>query len=116
MFVPNFNNSFFRVYAIHTDRLGIDPLRDKLVDQICEINEWSPYDVRPDERGAPDLISLRVYGADHFWWHIMTYNGICSYKDIVEGTTLRMPSLTRLITLTTDNSLKLDGAVGIVKI
>ena len=98
-----FNNRYFRVYSIHADAAGIDPLRDKLVPEIQKIKRFTKHEISQDERCAPDLISCNVYdGADHFWWHIMVYNGIALYTDLVEGTTLRIPDLSALINVTTD--------------
>jgi hypothetical protein len=102
MYAVDFNNRFFRVYAVTIDKYGIDPLLDKIVPKLLQITTYSNHPVVQDERGAPDLISLREYGVEDYWWHIMTYNGICRFRDITEGMTLRMPTLGSIIAVTND--------------
>lgn len=99
MYVPDFNNTFNRVFSVHTDSLGIDPLRDKMIPLLQQIKKFSYHDVVQAERAAPDLISFEEYGSEVFWWHIMAYNGICMYRDIVEGLTLKIPDYGSLIAL-----------------
>lgn len=94
------NNKFFRVHAITTDRYGIDPLKDTIVPKIVAIVNYTIHEVSQDERGAPDLIAKRKYGDEAFWWHIMAYNGICRYNDIIEGLTLRIPNFADIIDIT----------------
>lgn len=94
------NNKYLRAYAVETDQWGIDPFSDKIVQEVQKISTYTTYNVRQDERAAPDLISLRVYGDDCFWWHILAYNGICRVLDIIEGTTLRIPDLGSIVALT----------------
>lgn len=98
----SYNNKFFRVYAVTVDKQGIDPLMDRLVPKLVQITEYTNHDVRMDERGAPDLISLREYNSEDYWWHIMAYNGICRFRDIVEGITLKIPELGAIIAITND--------------
>ena len=102
MYNLNLNNKFHRVFAITVDKHGIDPLLDKVVPRLRSITSYTNYEVKQDERGAPDLISFRAYGTEDFWWHIMAYNGICRFRDIVQGTTLKIPTLGALITITHD--------------
>lgn len=109
MFIPDFNNRYLRAFSIHTDAAGIDPLRDSVVDALSEIQSYSTHVVTSAERGSPDVISLNVYGDDSFWWHIMAYNGICRYNDIVEDLVLRIPDIASIISITTDSVLGLGG-------
>lgn len=102
MSYASFNNRFFRANAVVIDALGIDPLLDRLVDRIAAISTYTNHEVSQDERGAPDLISFVEYDTEDFWWHIMVYNGICRYRDIKEGTTLRIPDYGALISATND--------------
>lgn len=95
-----FNNKFFRVYAITTDRHGIDPFMDKVIPKIMSISRYAIHDVTADERGAPDLISYKEYGSEDYWWHILAYNAISSYRDVVEGISLRIPDLGSIIAIT----------------
>ena len=97
-----FNNKFFRIYAVTIDKYGIDPLLDKMVPKLMQVTAFTNHSVTMDERGAPDLISLREYGNEDYWWHIMTFNGVCRFRDIVEGITLRIPDLGAIIALTND--------------
>lgn len=99
---PNFNVRYLRAYAIRADSLGIDPLLDYLVPKILEIRSFTTHKVTQDERAAPDLISLREYNRDSFWWHIIAYNQLISFREIVEGLVLKIPNKTELMVLTTD--------------
>lgn len=107
---PDFNNKFFRVYAIETDKYGIDPLLDRVVPRLMKINSYSNHEVTQDERGAPDLISLREYSSEDYWWHILAYNGICSYKDIVQGLTIKIPNLGDIIAITNEVITQSSGS------
>ncbi len=102
MYELNLSNRFYRVLAITTDQYGIDPLLDKITPKILKIPTYYNHDVSQDERGSPDLISFREYGVEDYWWHLMTYNGICRVKDIVEGVTLRIPDYGSLVSITND--------------
>lgn len=96
----DWNNKYFRQWAVVTDKYGIDPLLDKIVTSLLEVTTYTNHEVTQDERGAPDLISLREYGTEDFWWHLMAYNGICRFRDIVQGTTLKIPDLGAITTIT----------------
>ena len=100
MYSVDWNNKFFRAYAVTTDAYGIDPLLDKLVPSILKITTYTNHEVTQEERGAPDLISLREYSSEDFWWHIMTYNGICRFRDIVQGLTLKIPDIGSITAIT----------------
>jgi hypothetical protein len=102
MYELDIENRFHRAYAIVTDAHGIDPLLDKVTPRIAAIDLYKNHEVVQDERGSPDLISLREYGTEDFWWHIMTYNGICRFRDIVEGLTLKIPELGSIVSVTND--------------
>ena len=112
MYELNTENRFHRVFAVVSDQYGIDPLLDKVTPKLLGITAYTNHEVRQDERGAPDLISLNEYGTEDFWWHIMTYNGICRFRDIVEGQTLKIPSLGAIVSLTNDASVE-TSATGI---
>lgn len=102
MYELSLDNKFYRAYAIVVDKYGIDPLQDKIVPSIMKINVYKNHEVTQDERGSPDLISMREYGTEDFWWHILTFNGICRFRDVVEGMTLRIPAMGALVSLTND--------------
>ena len=100
MYNPNYNNRFYRIYAIEVDKYGIDPLLDHLIPKLTALTSYTNHNVLMDERGAPDLISLREYGTEDYWWHIMAYNGITRFRTIVEGVTLKIPVLGDIIAIT----------------
>ena len=108
MYEFNASNRFHRVYAITTDKYGIDPLCDKVTPKLLLIQNYTNHEVTQDERGAPDLISLREYDTEDFWWHIMTYNGICRFRDIIEGKTLKIPTLGAIVSITNDASVEVS--------
>lgn len=99
------DSKYARFYAVVADQHGIDPLKDKVIPGLLKIESYRPHVVTQDERGAPDLISLRKYNTEKLWWVILAYNGIASYKDIIEGTQLRIPSLSSVVAAITENSV-----------
>ncbi len=104
--MADLTSRYQRFFAITSDKYGVDPLRDKLIPELMKIKEFSVHSTTQDERGAPDLISLRKYNNDEFWWCIMAYNGICSYRDIVEGRSLRIPSFAGIVSVVTQHALR----------
>lgn len=102
MYEVDLDSKFYRVFAIVVDKYGIDPLLDRITPKLQEITAFTTHEVRQDERGSPDLISFRKYGTEDYWWHIMSYNGICSFRDIVQGLTLKIPQLGEIISITND--------------
>lgn len=114
MYNINFNNKFFRTYAITTDAYGIDPLLDRIVPKLLQVTLYTNHEVLQDERGAADLISLREYNSEDFWWHILAYNGICRFRDIVEGMTLKIPDFGAIVAIT--NNVVVNEQTSNVKI
>ena len=104
--INDLSSKYQRVFSVVSDAYGIDPLLDTLVPLILNITVYTQHIVTQDERGAPDLISLREYGTDELWWMMLTYNGICSYTEVVEGVVLKIPDFPSLIALTTLNSIR----------
>ena len=102
MYELDLNRKFYRVFAVVAYKHGIDPLQDKVVPALLAIDSYDTHEVTQDERGSPDLISLRHYDSEDFSWHILAYNGICSYRDVVEGTTLKIPNLGDIVAITND--------------
>jgi hypothetical protein len=100
------NSRYQRLFSVVSDIHGVDPLLDRLVPLITQIKTWTPHEVTQDERGAPDLISLREYRSDEFWWILMAYNGISSYRDLVEGKMIKIPNMSAVITIVTDNAIR----------
>lgn len=99
-------SKYQRLFSIVTDQYGVDPLLDKLAPEIMKISVYSLHDVLQEERGSPDLISVKEYDTDELWWVIMTYNGIHSYKLIVEGLTLKIPRYSEVIAAVTYKSIR----------
>ena len=98
----DYNNRFFRVHSIVVDAYGIDPLKDKMAERLGSITKWTPHVVTQAERGALDLISEIEYGTEDYWWHIQAYNGVCSWREVIEGLTLKIPDYGAIIALTTE--------------
>ncbi len=114
--MADISSRYQRVFSVTADQHGIDPLLDKLLPEIMKIKNFSIHEVTQDERGAPDWISEQEYGTDEFWWHILAYNGICSYKDIVEGRSLRIPNFAELVSIVTHNTLRPNTTSRVVTI
>lgn len=52
------------------------------------------YIVTNDDLGRPDLLSLRIYGDQNYWWILLEVNGVCDpYNELKEGDVLIVPSL-----------------------
>lgn len=103
--MADITSKYQRFFAVTSDQYGVDPLRDKIVPQLMKITNFTTHDVLQDERAAPDLISLREYGSDEFWWIILNYNGLCSYRNVIEGISLRIPAITDVIATVTNNAV-----------
>jgi phage tail protein X len=103
---PTSDSKYQRAYAIVADTYGVDPILDKIVPFIQQIRAHSLHDVTVDERGAPDLISLRVYGSVDYWWIILAYNGIGSYRSIVEGVSLKIPDMASVVAVVNQNAIR----------
>jgi hypothetical protein len=114
--MADLTSRYQRFFSITSDAFGVDPLKDKLVPEIMKIGSYTIHEVTQDERGAPDLISEREYGSDEFWWCLLTYNGICSWRSLVEGTTLRVPNLSALVAVVTQNALRPNSVRRVVTI
>lgn len=114
--MADLTSRYQRFFAITSDKYGVDPLRDKLIPEIMKIKGYTNHQITQDERCAPDLISLRVYNTDEFWWCWMAYNGICHYRDIVEGKNIRMPSLTEIISVVTQHALRPNNTKRVITI
>ncbi len=99
------DSKYDRFYSIVSDQYGVDPLKDKVMPSLLKISTFQPHIVTQDERGSPDLIALRQYGSEKLWWIVLAYNGIASYKDIVEGTQLKIPTISAVVEVITQNSV-----------
>lgn len=104
MYPVNYDNKFFRAFAVFTDSYGIDPLKDKIVPKLMAIPSYTVHRVTQNERGAPDLISFNAYNTEDYWWHIMQYNGVFRVSQIVEGIQLKLPDLGAIIAITNNIS------------
>ncbi len=103
-----------RLYSVTTDEHGIDPLRDKTIADIVNIPTYTLYVVTQAERGRPDLVSFHNYKSVHLWWIVLVYNGLQSYRDIVEGITLKIPTsgqIVKYLTLSAQTSKTLKTFV-----
>ena len=99
----DYNNRYYRVHAISVDAYGVDPLKDKMISAIAKIQNFKLHVIGQDEEQAPDLISYVEYGTEDYWWHIMAYNGLFRYRDFTAGLSIKIPSLSEIVQVTTDN-------------
>lgn len=50
------------------------------------------YTIQRNDIGRPDLISLKNYSVQDYWWLIGEVNGICDFmEDIKEGDVIQIP-------------------------
>lgn len=110
------NSKYQRIHSVLSDKFGIDPLRDRLIPLINKIQSYETHQVQQDERAAPDLISERRYGSDEFWWIILAYNGISSYRTLVEGITLKIPNISTVVSIVTENSIRPSSVKRVITI
>ena len=110
------DSKYDRFFSVVADKHGIDALRDKALSKLTEIQAFTPHIVTQEERGAPDLIAFRKYGTEKLWWIIMAYNGIASYRDIIEGVQLRIPALNSVVALITENSVSTNRVQRVITI
>ena len=104
--MANITSKYQRFFAIVSDRHGVDPLLDRIIPELNRIKNYTLHEILQDERGAPDLISLREYNTDEFWWMLLAYNGISSYRALVEGNVLKVPDMSSLISIVTENAIR----------
>lgn len=105
-----------RTYAVTTDKLGVDPLLDKVIPSILNITTFSYYTVRQHERGNPALIAYRVYQNVNLWWILIAYNKLPSFKSVIEGVTLQVPSITEVTRILSDNATNANSDIRVVTI
>lgn len=105
MSAEQLDSNYDRWFSVTPDQYGIDPLKDRVIPLLSQVTTYTPHIVSQSERGSPDLIALRRYGTEKLWWIILAYNGIASYKDIIEGITLKIPSLNSVVAVMTEKSL-----------
>ena len=98
-------SKFQRGFSVHVDEFGIDPLKDAAVNPIHQISTFTFHTVSQEERGAADLISLNAYQTDQLWWVILEYNNM-SHRDLVEGTFIKIPDYSSLLSVITHNSIR----------
>ena len=113
--MADITSKFQRVYSITADTYGVDPLKDRYIPLIMTIQTFTQHDVSQDERGSPDLISLREYKTDELWWVILAYNRIGKHSDIVEGVTLLIPNLPSVISILSRRD-SVSGVAGVIAI
>lgn len=104
--MADLTSKYLRIFSVEVDRQGIDPLKDKLIPLITQIQKYTTHSITQDERASPDLISLREYGTDELWWMIMAYNGVGSYRELVEGRSLKVPDFASIVSIVTSNAVR----------
>lgn len=103
------------MYSVSADAHGVDPILDKIVPFIQSIKTYTVHEITADERGAPDLISLNAYGSDEYWWIILAYNGIGSFRSLVEGTMLKLPDFATLIAVVNQNAIRPNSVQRVIR-
>lgn len=103
-----FDSKYLRAFSIISDEHGEDPLLDRVLNKIDTIVTYTAHKVSQEERGAPDLIASNLYGEgrENLYWIILAFNGIYSYKDIVEGMDLKIPDYRSVVALFTEHSVR----------
>lgn len=110
------DSKYDRFFSVVADQYGIDPLKDRVLPLILNIQSYSPHTVTQAERGSPDLIALNKYGTEKLWWVIMAYNGLVSYRDVVEGLQLRIPAIGGIVSVVTENSVARSSVERVISI
>lgn len=69
-----------------------DPLTSEFFDRLLKLKPSGVYTVSSEEHN-PALVSFRVYENTQYWWILLYYNRLTSYRDILVGDTVQYPSL-----------------------
>lgn len=116
MAAEQLDSKYDRFFSVTADEFGIDPLKDKVLPEILKITTYTQHVVTQEERGAPDLIAYRKYRSEKLWWIILAYNGIASYRDIVEGLKLKIPSQASVTSVITDKAVSTSRVQRVITI
>ena len=93
-----------RSNTLTVDKYGIDPLKNKVAVAISQVNAYVLYNVNKSERGRPDLIAYNKYGDTNYWWIILMYNGLISFKELKEGITIKVPDFSQISKILSDQA------------
>jgi len=96
-----------RTFAV-IDELGVDPLRDKSIDAILSVENFTWFQVDQSCEFNLPLIADLHYADANMWWVILIYNGITDAFYVERGTRLRMPDIAELTSLLSDVNLRVD--------
>lgn len=116
MSIDILGSKYQRFYSVQSDKYGVDPILDRVCVDVHTISNFKNHTISEDERGAPDLISLKEYGTVELWWVILSYNGIGSNKSIVEGKVIKIPDFASVIALITKNTVRPDKIQRVITI
>lgn len=65
------------------------------------------YRVSGEDDMCPDLISVKVYGSELYWWVIMLVNGIDNpFTEITTGSVLTVPNMLDILAFQKKNRLR----------
>lgn len=79
------------------DEYGIDPLQDRGLIAMQRVLNYRKHTVTTQQAGRPDLISFEFYKTVDLWWAILAYNGIADVRNLVEGTSIKIPEYSDII-------------------
>ena len=82
---------------VHIDKLGIDPLKNKLYQNLDQITQYTDHTVTDSEESNPQLIAFDYYDDVELFGLILAFNGIANGMDIKAGDTLRIPDSSQVL-------------------
>lgn len=74
----------------------VDFLTSYFIIEISTLSVFGKYVVQ-GEGGKPELLSSHIYnGGTQYWWILMAFNGLTDESQLIEGMTIKYPSVTSL--------------------
>jgi hypothetical protein len=90
--MSRWNRSNFFVKSIVNDRLEIDMVYNFFNENFKVKRDMLFYTIREDDIQRPDLISIKNYGENSFWWIIGKINSIDDWwNDVKVGDIIKIP-------------------------
>ncbi len=78
------------------DADGADPIASNNLQAIMDIKDYADHLVTSSDALNPWLISEDEYGTVELFFVILYYNGLVHAKELVEGTSIKIPTATQV--------------------
>lgn len=88
--------------AIHVDRFGIDPLRDKVSEALHKITDYQEHLIAYSDVGNIDTLAYSYYKNASLGFVLLDYNGLGHEMQMEVGKMLRIPNKQQVMALFSD--------------